>query len=220
MLLRNFVVALLLASFASACGNTPVPSISGPSDPPPSTPPPAAPVMAPPPSGVSPEVWRVAFLSGVALYRPESPAIVSFDVSGLEAVDQATFVNMAKVAEDSVEGRTKFEVGTQSGANFIVSMVSSLVCFGQAALGCTVFRTDSSGRVLGGKIEFDSTRMTVIPFTLVLHEIYRTLGISELSPAYGILSAHIWPNPRPSDEERLMLLGRYQFPLLAQYSVQ
>lgn len=173
-------------------------------------------VYAPPPVGVSPEVWRVAFSSNGRLNRPEPPS-VHLDVSAFGADIKAIFAEMAGIAEETVERKTSIDlVPGGAGATFVVSVVPDLLCNSRLVAGCTRIQTDQ-GRVVGGKMEFDSL-LVMQSKPLVLHEIFRTLGLSESSPVSGIMSSIPWRQARATDEERLMFLGRYNYPLLAFYA--
>ena len=211
---RFSVVLLALATVVtSACsGSSSLPTTPSP----PVVVPAPGPVMAPPPVGVSAEVWRVAFAPNSRLYRPDP---VHLDVSSFGSNIQGIFAEMAAAAAAAVQSKTTFDLTPGGvGANFKVGLKPGLICggFGKTA-ACTTPDFGGDGRVMGGTMEFTSVA-ALQDRPLVLHEIFWTLGLTGPSPASGLLSITPWPQPRLSDEEHLMVLGRYDHPLLAFYS--
>lgn len=224
----NRLAFVALAILASACGDSPtapskvppalpaptVPAEPGPAPAPTPVPVPAGPVMAPPPIGVSAEVWRVAFAPNSRLYRPDA---VHLDVASFGSNIQDIFAEMAAAA--AVQSKTTFDlIPGGIGADFAVSLKPGLICggFGKTA-ACTTPTFGGDGRVMGGTMEFTSIA-ALQDRPLVLHEMFWTLGLTGPSPKSGLLSMTPWPQPRLSDEEHLMVLGRYDYPLLAVYS--
>lgn len=206
--MRFAIIAMMLALTGVSCGS--------PTTPTPPTPPPPTMVMAPPPDGVSNEVWRIGFGSDGLLRRPDA---VHLDMSDFDSSIQSVFAEMLVVAADIVQQKTSLDmIPGGIGATFKVALNPGLVCgdYGRTA-GCTTLRyEDSVGRVTGGKMEFVSVTIMQNK-TVVLHEIIRTLGVIGNSPVSGLMSQTPWSSARPTEEERLMLLGRYNYPLLAQY---
>ena len=178
---------------------------------------PLAPVLAPPPEGVSPEVWRVAFVVSTArLYRPDAVHIVL--PSDTDDATRAVFTLAVSNVSRFIEGKTPIDlVEGPFGATFPVAVVPRLRCGGfDSVIACTSLAITSLGKVTGGKMEFASVE--AMSMNIVMHEIFRTLGINGHSPVSGMMSLVPWQQPRPTDEEQKMLLGRYNYPLLSIYS--
>ncbi len=179
-------------------------------------------VMAPPPTGVSSEVWRVGFMMrDELLYRSKVVHVVL--PPDTDPSTRALFEKHTRAITELTQGQTQMDtIPDPSGyGNFPVTLVAGLVCGGVKAGGCTSLKfQNGSGDIYGGKIEFqDAFHMS--NEMLVVHELYRTLGMDGNSPKAGIFSFDKlidWGKPYPSEEERLMILGRYLPPLLAKYS--
>ena len=212
MYITRLFVVLVLTFSVSACSS----GGSAPTSPSPAeviNPIPAGPVMAPPPAGVSPEVWRVAFMAGIMLVRPDEVHIVLPDQE-----TEALFTSVLSLVRPLIRTPIDF-VASPVGATFPVTVVPELLCNGQKVGGCTSFQRDSTGRVISGRIEFSSVE-NMHNRALVMHEMLHTLGINQTSPVPGIMAQNPWSRLEPSDEEQKMILGRYEYPLLARYSPQ
>ena len=233
MLARFVVLALATALVANACGGeflTPTSpgevgvgvTIGGrpPVPAPVPAPTPTGPVMASPPAGVSSGVWRVAFSSDGRMRRPDAVHIVL--PSDTDEVTKTLFASVVGKVIGFIEGKTPMDLVASpfSIGNFPVTVVPSLLCGGEAASACNTLNYNSVGKVVGGKIEFATTEY-MHDEVIVMHEIFRTLGLTGLSPVPGIMSpTWVWGQPRPSDEEQKMLLARYDYPLLSVYAPQ
>ena len=211
-----FVLSLLLLGVMS-CTKLDGLSPTAPTNPPALIPitPTTPTVMAPPPLGLDPAVWKVGFL-GNQLYRSEVVHLDISAVAGLHPDIQGVFDRMASVATSSVGGRTTVDtIVGGPGATFVVTFEP---CDNGAA-ACTYPNGNDDGKITGGRVHY-STIDCMRTESVVLHEIYRSFGVGGLNPKKGVMSSTPWLDPRPSDEEQVMLLGRYDYPLLSVYSAQ
>lgn len=172
---------------------------------------------APPPPGVSPEVWRVAFI-GDRLYRPDAVHLVL--PSDISPEARANFIAVV-TAMNSWGLSTPIDIvasAPATGATFVVSVVPGLICGLTPAGGCTLLGgSDPEGKIVGkGKMQF-AFASAMHQFSFVMHECLRTIGVMELSPFPGILYHD--PTP-PTPEELVMLRARDKLPLLSIYSAQ
>lgn len=219
-----FVVWTVALVFSSACSGsdlvvpgapTPIPPIIGGPSP---SPTPRTPVLAPPPLGVRSEVWRVAFGQDGRLHRPDAVHLVLPEDA--DEVTKALFASVANKVMGFIQGKTPIDlIPDPSGVgNFSITVVPNLMCSGASASGCTsAFYNGTTGKIMYGRMEF-ATLAYMHNEVVAMHETFRTLGLTGLSPIPGIMSSTwVWNQPRPSDEEQIMLLARYDYPLMAQF---
>jgi hypothetical protein len=176
-------------------------------------------VNAPPPPGVSANVWLVAFASSDnRLHRPIDAVHIVLP-SGTDDATRSLFASVAAEVTASVNGKTLVDtMASASGAVFNVRVTPGLACVGMSGVsGCTSLTIAGTGEVTGGTIEFDSAS-SMLTRSIVMHEVYRTLGMNRNSPASGIMA--LTPAPAPTAEELAMFVGRYSYPILAVYAGQ
>lgn len=165
-------------------------------------------VYAPPPPGVPAEVWRVAFSSDGRLRRPEA-----VHLSLPPEADIAVWTAVVNQVNGLVQTKIDLVPGGV-GATFPVSVQAGLQCKGMTVSGCTTLTYDALGHVIGQKMEYDSIA-SMNNWSLVMHEVFRTLGMATDSPVPGIMALH---PTAPTEEEKAMFLAREIPPLLAMYS--
>ena len=205
-------IMVILASLVGCGGN------SSPTAPAVTTPAVSTIVYAYPPAGVSNAVWAIGFgPNDMLLRRPGSAVNLQLPTGLAEATTAA--VQRAVVAANAVGTSTTF--GLFSGGDvFVVSIDPSVAqnCGGSTGkAACTSLTYDANGNIVGGTMRFYSESFLAQDFT-VLHELVRTLGVMGYNPNPGLMNAEGWANLYPSDEEKLMILGRYPPPLLAEYA--
>lgn len=207
----SFAIFVLMAFWAIGCGAgslsapTPVTVASATPVPSPTT------VTAPPPQGVSAGVWLAGFTWDRRLRRPEKVEYV-FNENVPQSM-RDSFARMIPIALETIQGKTSITISDNGQGNFKVRLVDKTPC-GTGA--CTSLAYDG-GLVKEGLVEFTTDNPGE---WTILHEIFRTLGVMGTSPVPGIMSVPSWTETRPSTEERIMLLARYDYPLLALFSEQ
>lgn len=173
-------------------------------------------VMAPPPAGVSATMWRLAFLADSRLYLADKVALVLPGSADQAARD--AFAAVVKLNNVELDGKTLFSVGTTG--NFEVRVTPNLKCGGVIAAACTTLKTDETGKITGGVIEFTSVN-AMADKNLVMHEtLCRANGVILDNREKGICNPNPWDDLQPSAEEKAMLRGRYLYPPLSVYSAQ
>ena len=182
----------------------------------------SGPTLAPPPPGVSAAKWEVGFSMDGKLRRPDAGITIHFDVSALPQEGRDMFAARAAVATATMAGKLFFDTTPDgTGITFPVKVTDAPIQCGSVLLtvgACTFASPDSSGRIVGGRVEFTHVQWILQGPTAVLHEIYRTMGITR-SATEGIMAAP--PTTQTATAEDVaMFLGRFDYPLLAQYAAQ
>ena len=164
-------------------------------------------------------MWRIGFSNSDAKLRG-LPEAVHFVLP--EGIDQATRGLIAGYINEmnswGLQTRYDLDAGTV-GATIPISIESGLICgsFGSAG-GCMSASYDATGLLTGGWIKFVSVGV-MKQRAVFFHEAFRCLGVEGLSSEQGVM-ASAPSGSRPTEKELAMLLGRYQYPLLAVYSPQ
>lgn len=182
-----------------------------PATPVPTLPAPVGPVMAPAPAGVPAPVWMIACSpDDNRLYLPDGTINVVLSPDN-DDITKKTFASAKDAVVGYIQGKTPYvitEVATGS-VIFRVTVNPGIPSDGYT----TVFRS-SDGHVTGGIIEFSGVSK-MHNRRLVMHELFRALGVTQSSPVPGLMSAHLAAS-EPTPEEVAMFLGRYTYPPLAQ----
>jgi len=215
---KGFLGALILsAPFFFGCGEASSPTA------PSLGPGPVGPVLvyAPTPRGLSPAVWRVGFLDD-GLCRPEG-AVYYLPPPQVEGAKTVLETVLAEI-EFLLNHKESLVVSATPPSGGVVVRV--LVTPGLTRSGAPWNggltqveadgnRLDGGPCVIGGAtIQFSRPEILLHDRNLVMHEIFRSLGVGGTlePPASGLMSLPAWPNPGPNPEEHRMLLERYNYP--------